>query len=196
MANEYVDLGTLKLALGVTDTSRDALLTSAIAAASRAIDGKTGRRFYLDSVASARVYNPCERVACGPSGDLLLIDDIGALSGLVVETGSGSSWTAVTGYETSPDNALTQGKPITGLLLTVGTWGTGLTRVRVTAKWGWPAVPDEVAQAAQLQAARLYRRKDSPEGVAGSAEWGLVRVPHLDPDVRAMIDPYVLPGFG
>jgi hypothetical protein len=57
-------------------------------------------------------------------------------------------------------------------------------------------VPDEVVQATLLQAGRLYRRKDSPEGVTGSADWGMVRLPRLDPDVMALIEPYMLPGFG
>ncbi|GAA5048202.1 hypothetical protein HNP84_000224 [Thermocatellispora tengchongensis] len=195
MANEYADLATLKLALKITDAERDDLLTAALAAASRAIDKKTGRRFWLDPSATARTYHPQGRVLRDERGDLLLIDDVGSATGLVVETGRGSTWSAVTGYETSPDNALTEERPITGLLLATGTWGTGTTRVRVSARWGWPAVPDEIAQATLLQAARLYRRKDSPEGVAGSGEWGLVRVPHLDPDVRALIEPYMLPGF-
>jgi hypothetical protein len=64
-------------------------------------------------------------------------------------------------------------------------------RVRVTARWGWPSVPDGVAQAAALLAARLYRRKDSPEGVLGSSEWGAVRVARFDPDVEGLIAPYI-----
>lgn len=195
MANEYTDLATLKLALGITDSARDSLLNKAMTAASRAIDKRTGRRFYLDAAASARTYNPFERVVCDERGELFLLDDIGSTTGLVVETGSGSTWTAVTDYEASPDNALADGMPITGLLLASGTWGTGRTRVRVTARWGWPAVPDDIQQACLLQSARLYRRKDSPEGVAGGAEWGLVRLPRLDPDVLALVEPYMLPGF-
>ncbi|MDX2921298.1 hypothetical protein PV370_25695, partial [Streptomyces sp. NE06-03C] len=68
--------------------------------------------------------------------------------------------------------------------------------VQVTARWGWPAVPDEIVQATLIQAARLYKRKDSPEGVTGSAEWGVVRLSRRDPDVWALIEHYVLPGFG
>jgi hypothetical protein len=195
MANEYSDRATLKLALGITDGARDALLDKALTAASRAIDRQTGRRFWLDSSASARVFSPHGRVVRDDRGELFLIDDLGAADALVVEVGTPGSWTAVTDYETWPDNALTKGEPITGLLLPTGFWGTDRTRVRVTERWGWPAIPDEIEQAARLQAGRLYRRKDSPEGVAGSAEWGLIRVPRLDPDVLALIEPYTLPGF-
>lgn len=197
MANEYSDLATLKLQLGVTDTARDTLLTSALASASRAIDQMTGRRFYLDAVAVQRTYNPYGRVVCDAAGEVLLVDDIGSVTGLVVETGPASGpWTAVTDYETTPDNALARGRPVTGLLRTAGTWVSGTSRVRVTALWGWPAVPDEIVQATIIQASRLFKRKDSPEGVTGSAEWGVVRLSRVDPDVHALVQHYVLPGFG
>ncbi|WP_433519045.1 phage head-tail connector protein [Nonomuraea sp. CA-143628] len=196
MAHEYATLADLKTQVGITDTARDALLNNALAAASRAIDKKTGRRFWLDDTAVQRTFNPFGRTVRDERGELLLIDDIGTLTGLLVETGSGSSWTAATSYETAPDNALLDEQAITGLLLPAGSWGTTMTRVRITARWGWPTVPDEIMQATLLQAGRLFRRKDSPEGVAGSAEWGLMRVPNLDPDVRALIEPYMLPGFG
>lgn len=198
MANEYATLSELKRALTIQDddTSSDDLLNTALAAASRGIDTATGRRFYLDSSATARVYKPGGRTACTDSGERLLVDDIGTATGLVVETGSGGSWTATTSYETGPDNAIVRGRPVTNLTLTAGTWGSGLARVRVTAKWGWPAVPDEITQACLIQAARLFRRKDSPEGVTGSAEWGVVRLSRRDPDVWALIEHYIVPGFG
>ncbi|GIH69444.1 phage head-tail connector protein [Sphaerimonospora thailandensis] len=191
---DYTDLPTLKSALGITDSGRDELLTRAIAAACRAIDKRTGRTFGLAGTATARVFDPCGRVARERSGDVLLVDDIGSGDGLTVETGGGT-WTAVTAYETRPGNALAKGDPVTGLLRVAGGWGSGGGRVRVTARWGWPAVPDDIELAARLQASRLYRRKDSPEGVAGSAEWGLMRLPRLDPDVQALVAPYELGGF-
>lgn len=197
MANEYGDRATLKEKLGIeaADTSRDALLDKALSATSRSIDKTCGRRFWLDPVAVQRTYRTRGRVVREDDGDLLLVDDIGALTGLVVETGSGSSWSAVTGYETSPDNALLDGEPITGLLRVSGTWGSTTARARITAQFGWPAVPDDITEAALIQAARLYKRKDSPEGVMGSAEWGVVRLSRRDPDVWNLIEPFILPGF-
>ncbi|MCP3817830.1 phage gp6-like head-tail connector protein [Streptomyces sp. A3M-1-3] len=198
MANEYADLATLKLSLGVEpgDITRDTLLNKALTAASRSIDASTGRRFYLDATGTARTYNPNGRVVCDEAGVRLLVDDIGTAAGLVVETGSAGAFTAVTDYETTPDNALVRGRPVTGLLRTAVGWGAGATRVRITARWGWPVVPTEVEQATVIQASRLYKRKDSPEGVTGSAEWGVVRLSRRDPDVWALIEHFVLPGFG
>ena len=198
MANEYGTLVALKDRLGIEadDTSRDAPLNSALAAASRGIDRATGRRFWLDADPVQRTYNPRGRIVRESDGDLFLVDDIGNVAGLVVETGSGTSWSAVTDYETGPENAIADGKPITGLLRTLGTWGLTTTRLRVTARFGWPAVPDEVTEAALIQASRLYKRKDSPEGIIGSAEWGVRNLSRRDPDVWALIEPFILPGFG
>lgn len=202
MANEYAQLATLRsqLNLEASDTSRDPLLNKALAAASRSIDRATGRRFWLDPLVVARVYNPRGRLVCDDDGETLIVDDIGSVAGLVVETGpSAGPWTAVTGYETVPDNALLDGRAITGLLRPNSVWAwssVSTTRVRVTARFGWPAVPDEIETATLIQASRLFKRKDSPEGVTGSAEWGVVRLSRRDPDVWNLIEPFILPGFG
>ena len=47
----------------------------------------------------------------------------------------------------------------------------------------------------QILTTRYYKRKDSPEGVIGWAETGVIRVSRQrDPDVAAMLDPYRLKG--
>lgn len=201
MAGEYADLAALRepLRLDPADTSQDSMLTRALSAASRGIDRTTGRRFWLDTGPVARVYNPRGRTVCDDDGETLLTDDIGSLTGLVVETGSAGTWTATADFEPVPDNALLDGRPVTGLLRDSGTWGLSYgarSRVRVTARFGWPQIPDDIEQATLIQASRLYKRKDSPEGVMGSAEWGVVRLSRRDPDVWALIEPFVLPGFG
>ncbi|MEU6098965.1 phage gp6-like head-tail connector protein [Streptomyces sp. NPDC047079] len=200
MASEYATRDELKAQLGIEtgDTSRDALLDKALTAASRGIDRTTGRRFWLDATPTARTYRLHQRVVREEDGDVLLVDDIGDTTGMTVESSStgGGTYTAVTGYETTPDNALADGYAITGLLRPLSIWGTAFTRIRVTAKFGWPAIPNDIAQACLIQATRLYKRKDSPEGIIGSAEWGVRNLSRRDPDVWALIEPYILPGFG
>lgn len=197
MAHEYGTRQALKERLGIEadDDSRNTLLDAALGAASRGINKVTGRRFWLDDTASSRVYRLAGRVVCEADGDLLLVDDIGNIDDLVVETGGGLSWTVITGYETQPDNALADGEPITALLRSGG-WGTYNSRVRVTTRWGYPAEPEDITEASLIQASRLYKRKDSPEGIIGSAEWGVRNLSRRDPDVWALIEPYCLPGFG
>ncbi len=176
---------------------RVALLNLALLGGARAIDGFCGRRFWLDPAANAQVLNTRGRIVHRDDWtDLLLVPDIGDPTGIVVENGTAfagdEGWTPVTRYETTPELAPGDGNPITGLLAPRGTWAE---RVRILTRWGYPRIPDAVMQANLLQAMRLYRRKDSPEGVAGSADWGLIRVPNLDPDVRALLAPFVLAGI-
>jgi hypothetical protein len=200
----YATVETLKLSLAgraagstttlAMDTARDELVALDLAAASRAIDDHCGRYFYADTAASARRFSVYGRTRRDRSGRCrLLIDDVASSTGLIVETGDGTTWTAITDYRTEPLNAIAGRRPITALAR-AGTWGGD--EVRVTAVWGWPAVPDAVVKATLIQAARLYRRKDSPEGVVGSAEWGTIRVSRVDPDVQALLAPYVIPGIG
>jgi len=190
----YASLVLLKSSIGMasTDTTRDDLLNMALNGASRSVekycDGRMPGAFYLDMSATARMFDIREAVRRDPYwGEWIHVDDIGSTSGLIVEVSSdNTTWSTLTDCETGPDNALARSRPIDTLFSP--TWQFSYRRLaRVTAKWGWPAVPDEIVQATLLQASRLYRRKDSPEGVAGSADWGLVRVPNLDPDVKALL---------
>jgi hypothetical protein len=193
---EYATLTQLKDGLKITDTASDTALSRVLVSASRQIDRYTGRRFYLDDAVSPRIYRPARITPWDRDGQLMLTDDFGSITGLVVEMGTPGSWTAVTDYETHPDNALTKGQPVTGLLRLAWWFGGYGLRLRVTAQWGWPSVPAEVTEATLIQAARLYRRKDSPEGVLGSADWGAIRVSRIDPDVQALISHLVLPAIG
>lgn len=179
------------------ETTRDELIEACLAAASRQIDDKTGRRFWIDDAASARLFTPRGRVVSTDDGEMLLIDDLSAAPTLV-EHGAGSSYNTVAadGYLTGPDNATVRGVAITSLTRTGSGWQSGLgQRVRVTGIWGWPTVPDPITQATLILATRLFKRKDSPEGVMGSADFGFIRMGRTDPDVQALIDPYILPGI-
>ena len=63
--------------------------------------------------------------------------------------------------------------------------------VRVTGVWGWSAVPTAVKQATVIQAARIFKRNDSPTGIVGFGDMGAIRVGvQLDPDVKHLIDVY------
>lgn len=200
MANEYTTTALVKqeLAIDPSDTTEDTLIIDKVIAASRMIDTHCGRRFFVDSGTSARIINPRGRVVCGDDGERLLVADISTTTGLVVEVGSAStSWTDISSsIEAEPTDALDldPAEPITSLLYLYG-YFTSYRRARVTAAWGWPAVPADIAEATLIQALRLYKRKDSPEGVLGSAEWGgVVRMSRWDPDALTLISPFVLPG--
>ena len=189
----YTDLPTVKTSLSKLRTDdRDELIEQAIAAACRWIDKRCGRRFYADATATARTFPVVGQMLYRGCDQVLLVDDIASDEDLAVAAGGPGSWSPLTGWGTGPDNALVYGNAVTELYSTRG-WLPSTGRIQVTARWGWPAVPDEIAQAALLLAARLYRRRDSPEGVLGSSEWGSIRVSRTDPDVEALIAPYVIP---
>jgi hypothetical protein len=194
VANEYAELAELKGMRQVTDNAKDDALQNHLTRASRAIDDRTGRRFYADGSVSARSYRTSGRTVAGDDGELLLVDDISTTTGLIVEVGDGTTWTAVTDYLTDPENAIVRGRAIEALIRDCGRWST--RRVRVTADWGWPAIPDSIVEATLLLANRRFMRRDSPEGVSGWATDGAIRVSRFDPDIEDLVGPYVKPGFG
>lgn len=190
----YTDVVKVKRALGKTSEDvRDDLIEDAIAAASRMIDERCGRRFYADTTAIRRMFPACDRYYTDGDAQYLRVDDIADPTGMTVEVrrGFGGTWTTVSDWELGPDNAALDGRPYTEIVGAAG-WLDDTTKVRALARWGWPAIPDGVTSAAALLAARLYRRKDSPQGVIGSADWGAIRVSRFDPDVETLIAPYIL----
>ena len=52
-------------------------------------------------------------------------------------------------------------------------------------------LPDALFSAAQYEAARLYRRRDSVDGTIGWGDMGVIRVGPKDPDIETLIAPYL-----
>jgi len=197
----YSDLTTLKSYLGISVSTYDFQLTAALNAASRSIDNFCQRRFWLDATAQPRTFVPMGLT------HLEFDDDIGSLTDLVIKTdasGDGTfetTWSAAD-YQLLPVNAayaFPESEPWTEVRAVgtktfpwlVNTWLTRLDRVQITAKWGWPAVPDAVVQACLIKAARLFHRKDSPQGIAGFGDFGPVRISRYeDADVVGLLNPY------
>jgi len=187
----YVALSELKSALGITSSTDDAFLNLAIGAAETAINDLCGRKFTADGSASARTYR-AQPYIC-------VTDDVSTLTGLVVKTDTNADGTfdttwASTDIQVEPLNNLVKGRSVNNLRA-VGdylfpVYGDGLASVEVTAKWGWPAVPDPIEQATLMMASRLYGRKASPMGVIGVGDFGPVRISRSDPDVAHMLMDY------
>lgn len=198
ITNGYITLAGLKTYLKIDDAVEDTLLEQIIESASRSIDRIANRRFYLDSTASARTYRPI--------GNLRVItDDIGSTSGLIFKTDPDANgnyqttFTLNTDYIVEPTNALAKGRPINYLTI-VGSTAMSLPvnywpQVQVTARWGWPSVPDDIEQATYILSADLYKRKDSIGGVLGISELGAIRMSPLGRDIAAMVRAYKLEFF-
>lgn len=199
VVNGYATLAEAKGFLSITDSVDDTLLENMIEAASRSIDRIGNRRFYLDSTASARQYRVSSPV-------ILYTDDIGTTTGLIVQTdddGDGvfeTTLTLNTDYIMDPLTALSLGRPFTQITIVStsntfpifpGLFQNGLRPgVQVTAKFGWPSVPDDINQACLILTADLYKRKDSPGGILGLGDLGAIRMSPLGRDVTQIVRAY------
>jgi hypothetical protein len=185
------------LRIGTADTIDDDLIDNCVGAASRLIDGYCNRRFWQTGTAEARVYQAEDSFYCS-------IDDI-AGTALTLKTSTQADGT----FDLTWSRSDYQLEPLNGNLDGL-TWSYDKIRavgdylfptvnanygdqalVQVTAIFGWPAVPEPVTQATIIQASRIFKRYDSPLGVAGFGDLGAIRVSRfLDPDMAQLVEPY------
>jgi len=193
VVNGYCTLAQLKAKLlpeGVTFTTNDSMAEDIIEAVSRWIDAYCGRIFYTTS-SETRYYTPTTAL-------LTITDDIASITSVKIDTGSRAYGTtlASTDYDTLPDNTTAKVIPIMGLR--IAPYGTQRfypdipKSVQVVGTFGVPASCtwlEQVREACEIQAARIYKRKDAPFGVTGTGALGQVSVLEgLDADVRALLD--------
>jgi hypothetical protein len=191
-----IDMAALKAYLGITDTQDDTRLTQAAAAASASVEDYCGRTFDPPGVnATARRFR-----ASWPA--YVDVNDFEDTASLIVavdtgDTGIYTAWVLDTDFILEPFDGLLDGSPwpYTRLVATAGRYFPTWSRrpsVQVTAKWGWAAIPDPVTQAALIKGARIFRRKDSPEGViAGYGDFGAIRITTKeDPDAVYLLASY------
>lgn len=70
--------------------------------------------------------------------------------------------------------------------------GIGPATVQVSAQWGWPEVPAEVASAAIQQTLHLWKSKDAPLGISGGAEMGQMRLlSMMNPTTKMLLAPFI-----
>ena len=202
ISNGYCTLDEIKALLDVPVdfVDKDALLERAVEAASRRIDGWCHRNFITAATAAGsatpRVFRPANAEVCW-------IDDVANTAGFAIatdENGDGTyerAWTAAN-YQLEPLNFAARGIPanrVVAVDLLFPTW-TAPAGVRVTANWGWSAVPHDVREACLLLAGRQFKRGDSLLGVAGFGELGAMTVRSVDPDVQHLLQPYRRVGVG
>ena len=194
ITNGYCTLADVKAALRISDTVDDALLENSVNAASRMIDQYCNRYFYSGSVGEVRYYKANDGFTCW-------IDD--AISVTELKTSStdpliyDTTW-AAEDYQLLPANRIANGAyyPITGLSATDNylfpVWAD-IALVKVTGQFGWNAIPDSIKFATIIQASRLFKRLESPLGVAGVSDIGIMRVgANIDGDVAQLINPFRL----
>lgn len=192
MATEYITSDQLKSTLELTgETFADSDIEAAIKAASRGIDNLCGRRFYADTDATKeRYYTPDDEA-------WLRIDDLVELGSLQTDPDGGGTfedtWVENTDFLLEPLNAPADAKPWTSIRVhPLGNFYLPCypRSVKVTGKFGWATVPDEIVEATTVLASKLMRRaREAPFGVvafgieAGSA----MRIARQDPDVLFLV---------
>lgn len=191
MASNYVAAGELQAALPTSSSADVPLVEMAVKGASRGIDRWCGQRFWVDTAVVARYYTP-------QTCDSVKVDPISTTSGLIVQTDTGGDGTYATtltintDFLLQPVNAAADSQPYTSIWLPTTTFPTSFGRatVKVTAKFGWATVPDDIHAAALLLARDLFKEmKDSPFGVAGTAEFGVMRI-RQNATAQRLLAPY------
>ncbi|MET7989850.1 hypothetical protein ABZU76_02965 [Amycolatopsis sp. NPDC005232] len=187
---DYVTTTELADYVHADDVTDEEQLALAISAASRAIDRFTRRQFGQTAAAEPRFYTPYwsgRRCAW-----LALIDDVMVAPTEVATDPGDGAWTVEPSPVMLPRNAAAEDRPWTEVQLPGTIAAIAVDGVRVTALFGWAEVPATVKQATLMQASRLFARRDSPFGVAGSPDTGseLRLLAKLDPDVQVMVAEY------
>jgi hypothetical protein len=189
-AYAYIGLNELKAALGVevTDTTDDAALSLAIDAACEVVNNYCGRRF--DLVTATRYYNVVE-------AGWLDVPDLVEITTLKTDEGYDGTFErtwATTDYHLTPYGALDDGRSYGRIIRALDGdyyFPRGTRSVEITGTFGYEEVPSAVRQATLIQATRLFKRKDAPFGVIGSAEMGQLQVvPTIDPDIKLLLAGY------
>lgn len=190
IGDPYITLAELKYYMGFedSDVERDALLTDAARTASEQVDLFCNRQFNKVSSATARVY-------IADSVDHVFTDDMSAAPTLVEVMETDDVWTTFTDYTLKPLNGIRNGTPGWAYWHMVSKRGevwpvAEEPTVRVTAVWGWAAVPKAVKQATLQIAAETYQLKDTRMGLAGADQFGTVVRVRDNQLVRGWISQY------
>jgi hypothetical protein len=181
--------------LELVDTLDDNVIARALLAASHGVDNFCHTHFWQTTAGTNRVFDACDTRR-------LRINDAAAVTAVATDKdGDGvfeTAW-AAGDYQLLPLNpsAAPETLPFSEIWA-IGTltfpppvYAKRLGRVQVTGTWGWPVVPDAVVQSTLLLANRLVKRKESPEGVSGFDEFGVIRISARDdPDAVRYLTPY------
>ena len=199
ITNGYATLAEARAQVSQTDatyTADDSAIEALVESASRAIDRLTGRRFYANSSDETRYYT---------SNDTTLFqcpDDIASVTTLATDdTGDydySDTWTVSTDFWLEPVNAALDSKPYTQIRAhPTGsyTFPTIVKGVKIVGKFGWyvgSAIEPEIATATLMLTSRLYSRRNTPEGVAGTTSLGtVIMIAKRDPDIMELLRPFM-----
>lgn len=168
LVHAYLTVPELRDLLRDQHTAYDSEYERSILAASRQVDDYCGRFFWREAAPAPKLFRP-DQV------DLVWTSDIATSTGLVVETDDDddgvfeTTWSA-SDYQLEPFERMNDRpyeriaavgtREFPAVRLNAAGRRSRRARVRVTAAWGWPAVPDEVKQATAIAAIDHFKAKD------------------------------------
>ena len=199
VTNGYCTQNQLKGFVGIptSDSGDNDLLDDAINAASRQIDAFCGRIFYAETSASARKFFTNDPYR-------LRVDDISTETGLVVKLDDDDDGTyevtvASTEFQLLPINNVVGGILISPFYIVelfsggIQEWpmdfSSNRPRAEITAKWGFPSIPEQIRQATLMLASELFAMRNAPLGVAGVGDFGVVNI-QQNREITRMIAPF------
>lgn len=186
ITDAYADNVRYKAIVGKTSGDNDTEIDAQLLAVTRYLDRKLGRFFNRDDAVVARVYYPEGYFGGNPEAEnpwvgqrssrMLEVDDISTTTGLLIkiDTNRDGLFTdetalASTDYELLPLNADKGPEPKPWNVIHLPVWSTKIgwmpgAPVQVTARFGWPAVPEAIVQATCQLTAIL--RLESPRATS------------------------------
>lgn len=197
----YATLAQVKnaLSIGTADTADDASLTLALAGAVVDVTAHCDRDFTIASgTPTARVFALDPRHDGARVADLLYVHDFTAAT--LIETDNDldgtyeTAWTAGD-WQPEPLNGIRNGLAVAySEVRAVGSRRFPIharAATRITADWGWASVPDAVTQATIQWSMRLFKRLQSPLGMAGGPDTGYIYVARkIDPEIADLLTGY------
>jgi hypothetical protein len=176
----------------------------AIEVASESIRQHCGR-WFLAETSSARYYD-------SPNGTWLDIDDATAVTEVAVDTGGDNTFTVVdsSGYQLLPVGGRSPSLgavPYNAILRINSVWPNGAYvtqfpnvawypnntrrgRIRVTASWGWAALPEAIKRACAIYTQDLLRDKEASFGGILSTAEGVTIMSRMPRRVTDLCAPY------
>lgn len=203
---DYADLAEVKAQINKTTDDKDAVISRAITAASRAIDRVCNRPegFFKATAAAAKEYPSSgkDHLRINECVEITQVETRSAANGSYSVWDSGW-WVAYTGDSDRPTFGKT---PYTGILCTgvndsVFPARSKLPMIRITAKWGYSLdVPEDIQQACITICAKWFKRGEGAwADTFADGNFGLMIYKQaLDPDVQMILmkGRYIRPAIG
>jgi hypothetical protein len=188
-----------RLSIPSAKTQDHASIDSKIRVATRMIDSDCQRHFW--KITEARTFTPTDPwcLELGAYNDLVSATTLktdAAGDGTFEQTWTTADYQLLCADGSPNVNAGPQPRPyvqikaVGGLLFPYPSFsGARANLVEVSGIWGWPAVPDDIREAAEIAAAELFALKDTKFGVFGVADLGISRV-RTNGKYQELIGPY------